>query len=263
MVQGSGRQYSLTDSILNPIRMKITFAGSGDAFGSGGRFQTCIVVEHENGRWLLDCGASSIVALKKLGISPSTIDTVLITHLHGDHFGGIPFLILDGQFSKRETPLLLVGPPGLRDRVRSAMEALFPASSRTRQKFDIEFREIPAETRVTVKSATVTATPMIHFSGAPPYGLRVELDDRVIAYSGDTEWTEGLLKLCENADLFICEAYFLEKKIKYHLDYSTILAHRGELKCKRIILTHMNEEMISRSKELEIECAEDGLALTL
>src|SRR5919204_495218 len=105
------------------------FLGSGDAFGSGGRLQACISVRSEQAHVLLDCGASSLVAMKRLGVEPNSVDAVVLTHLHGDHFGGIPFLVLDGQFSRRERPLLVAGPPGTRERVVQAMEVLFPGSS--------------------------------------------------------------------------------------------------------------------------------------
>ena len=83
----------------------VQFAGSGVHFGSGGRFQACISVRSTNTHVLLDCGASSLVALKRLGLEPGSIDGVIVSHLHGDHFGGIPFLVLDQQFAQRERPL--------------------------------------------------------------------------------------------------------------------------------------------------------------
>jgi len=79
---------------------RIQFLGSGDAFGSGGRFQTCLHLSGPSEPVLMDCGASSLIALRRAGLDPSEIGCVLLTHLHGDHFGGLPFLILDGQFMK-------------------------------------------------------------------------------------------------------------------------------------------------------------------
>ena len=81
-------------------------------FGSGGRYQACIHLRPAGGSpVLLDCGTTSLSALKRLGIDPGEIAAVFVSHLHGDHFGGLPFLILDGQFSRRTRPLTLVGPP--------------------------------------------------------------------------------------------------------------------------------------------------------
>ena len=79
--------------------MRLTIVGSGDAYGSGGRFNTCFLVESTKATLLIDCGASSLVALKARGIDPTRIDGVILSHLHGDHFGGLPFLLLDAQFS--------------------------------------------------------------------------------------------------------------------------------------------------------------------
>src|SRR5687768_15151716 len=122
--------------------VSVRFLGSGDAFGSGGRFQTCILLTSGDGAMLIDCGASSLIAMKRFGVDPNSVDAVLLTHLHGDHFGGLPFLILDGQFSRRARPLTIAGPPGVEMRVREAMEVLFPGSSRTEQRFDVRFLEL-------------------------------------------------------------------------------------------------------------------------
>jgi ribonuclease BN (tRNA processing enzyme) len=240
----------------------VTFLGSGDAFGSGGRFQTCLFVDAPSHRFLLDCGASSLVAIKKAGVLPSAIDTVLVTHLHGDHFGGIPFLILDAQFSKRESPLTIAGPPGIQARTREAMEVLFPKSSETQQRFPLAFVELLAEDATRVGPMRITAYPVVHFCGAPPYALRVECDGRIIAYSGDTEWTDRLVEASAGADLFVCEAYFFEKRVKFHLDYQTLAAHQAALTSRRLVLTHMSGDMLARVPG-GIEAAYDGMVVTL
>jgi ribonuclease BN (tRNA processing enzyme) len=123
-------------------RPVVRFLGSGDAFGSGGRLQACVSVRSTETIVLLDCGASSLVAMKRLGVDAGSIDAVALSHLHGDHFGGLPFLVLDGQFSRRERPLLVARSPGTRERVTQAMEVLFPGASRVERRFDLRFLEL-------------------------------------------------------------------------------------------------------------------------
>lgn len=212
---------------------------------------------------LLDCGASSLVAMKRAGVDPSELGAVALTHLHGDHFAGLPFLILDGQFRHRERPLLVAGPPGTEERLHAAMEILFPGSSGPQHGFDVSVAELEPSAPLDVGPAVVTAFPVEHASGAPAYALRVTIDEREIAYSGDTQWTETLRHAARGVDLFVCEAYFFEKRVRYHLDYKTLAAHLDELDCKRIVLTHCSEDMLGRAGEVELECAEDGLTLEL
>jgi ribonuclease BN (tRNA processing enzyme) len=201
--------------------------------------------------------------MKRAGVNPSEIGCVLLSHLHGDHFGGVPFLILDGQFSRRERPLRIVGPPGVQARVEAAMEVFFPGSAKVQQRFTVEFVELRDRVATPIGPATVTPFLVEHACGAPPYALRVEYSSKVVVYSGDTEWTENLVEAARGADLFICEAYFFDKTIRYHLDYQTLLSHRAQLHCKRLILTHMSQDMLSRSGMVEIDCAEDGWIVEL
>src|SRR5262245_30239358 len=131
--------------------MRLQFLGSGDAFGSGGRFNTCFHLERkQHGNVLIDCCASSLVAIRKWGVDPNGISTVLVSHLHGDHFAGLPFFLLDAQLiSRRTTPLTLAGPPGFRDRLMTVMEAMFAASTTIERRHALEIRELelhqPAE----------------------------------------------------------------------------------------------------------------------
>ena len=244
-------------------QVQLQFLGSGDAFGSGGRFQTCLLLGGAGGSLLIDCGASSLIAMKRAGVDPGEIGWVLLTHLHGDHFGGLPFMVLDGQFSRRTRPLVVAGPPGTRARVEVAMEVLFPGSSRVERRFAVEFVELAERVAARVGPATVTPFPVQHESGAPSYALRIEYGGKVIVYSGDTEWTESLVEATRGADLFICEAYFFDKKIKYHLDYATLRDQRKRLECSRIILTHMSQDMLGRLAESDMECATDGQVVVL
>ena len=242
----------------------VQFLGTGDAFGSGGRHQTCIHVEAGNFNFLIDCGASSLISMKQWGVDPAGIDAILLTHLHGDHFGGIPFFILEAQLiSKRTRPLIIAGPPGLEDRIHDAMEVFFPGSAAIRQKFSIEFVELLDEISHPIGSHTATPYRVIHASGSPSYALRVNCCGKVVAYSGDTQWTDSLLKASQRADLFICEAYFFDKKIKYHMDCTSVLAHRRKLGCRRLVVTHMSDDMLSRIGRLDVEAAADGKRFVL
>jgi ribonuclease BN (tRNA processing enzyme) len=239
--------------------MKLRFLGCGDAFGSSGRFNTCFLVEAASAAFLIDCGASSLIAMRKFGIDPNCIDTVFVSHLHADHFGGLPFLLLDAQlYSRRSAPLTLVGPPGFHRRLMEAMELFFPGSSNVQRKFSTEIREFGVGETETINGITVTTYLVEHASGAPALGLRFACDGKVLAYTGDTAWTENLVPLGRDADLLIAETLFFDRQVKYHLDYRTLKANLGRIGAKRVILTHMGPQMLERIAQVEEERADDG-----
>lgn len=244
--------------------MEIRFIGSGDAFGSGGRFNTCLLVTGSRCRFLIDCGASSLVALKQSGIDPNSIDGVVITHLHGDHFGGLPFLLLDARLiAKRKRPLFLFGPAGLKTRLEAAQEVLFPESSGTALGFPPDLCELDIGTRHEGSGFAMTPFLAEHSAGAPCFSLRIECDGRIVTYSGDTEWTERLAAAARGADLFICECSSYERPLKGHLDYKTLEPRLDAIGAKRVILTHMNPDMLERRSALARETASDGMIVTL
>lgn len=244
--------------------MHLQFVGCGDAFGSGGRFNTCFHVESSRTNFLIDCGASSMVAMKRFGVDIDGIDIILATHFHGDHFGGIPFLMLEAQLvSHRTRPLIIAGPRGLPDRYVRAMDTAFPGSPQTPARFQLTLQEIDIGVATQVGALTVTAHPVRHTEAAGPcVGYRINVDDKVLAYSGDTEWTDTLLDIGRNADLFICEAYTRTKKVRTHTDLATLESHLNEIAPKRLILTHMSADMLTHLDEVKYEKAVDGLKVT-
>ena len=197
--------------------MELQFLGSGDAFGSGGRFNTCFYVRGSNSAFLVDCGASSMTAFRKFGIDPNTVRTIIISHLHGDHFGGLPFFILDAQLvSRRTAPLTIIGPAGVRDRILAAMEIFFPGSTKVERKFELAFSELETGVPLKVEGSEVLPYEVKHACGGPAFALRLTVDDKTVCYSGDTEWVSSLHDAAQGVDLFIAESYSFEKRIKFH-----------------------------------------------
>ncbi len=238
---------------------RLTFVGSGDAFAGGGRFQTCLHLEADGTEPLLiDCGATTLIALKRLGIDPSALGWVALSHLHGDHFGGLPWLILDGQFAKRTKPLTITGPSGTEERMSRTFEALYPGSPAAERPFDTRYVEFTERVPLDFGPARITAYPVNHTPGTEPHGLRIEYAGKMIAYSGDTEWTDTLAEIARGADLFVCECNFFDTKAPGHFDYETLIRHRSELECERIVVTHMSEEMLGRLQAVDFEAAADG-----
>jgi len=184
--------------------------------------------------------------------------------LHADHFGGVPFFVLDAQFAKRTRPLTILGPLGLRERYGQAMEMAFPGSSSVARKFEISLIEVPPDVISTYGAIGILAKTVVR--GHPTsqfYGYRIVIDAATVAYTGDTEWTDSIIELGEGADLLIAEAYFYEKQVPLHLSYNALLEHLPAIGPKRVILTHMSDDMTTRSSGIAHERAFDGMTVVI
>jgi ribonuclease BN (tRNA processing enzyme) len=243
--------------------VRLTFLGSGDAFAGGGRFQACLHLAGGAEPLLLDCGATTLVALRRADIDPSSLGFVALSHLHGDHFAGLPWVILDGQFGKRTKPLRIAGPAGVGERVNKTFEALYPGATTVQRRFETTFGEFTEQTPHQLGPARITPFEVRHSSGAPSYALRVDYGGKVIAYSGDTEWTDALIQVADGADVFVCECNFYERKGPGHMDLMTLRQQRPNINCARLVLTHMSEGMLARAGDVEFEMAADGMVVSL
>jgi ribonuclease BN (tRNA processing enzyme) len=241
--------------------VEISFVGSGDAFGNGGRFQTCIRLHGDEYTALVDCGATSLTAMKAQHVDPGEVDAVLLSHLHGDHFGGLPFLVLDGQFTRRTRPLTVLGPTGTAERLHAAMETLYPGSAAVQRRYPLRVVELDGGGRVEVGPLTVRSWQVDHASGAPALALQAHLGEARFGYSGDTAWTETVLDAADGTDVFACEAYTYQNPVRYHLDLADLRAHGHQLATGRLILTHLGPTMLARLNAIEYETAIDGLTV--
>jgi ribonuclease BN (tRNA processing enzyme) len=247
--------------------MKLTIAGSGDAFASGGRLNTCFHVRTGETGFLIDCGATALVSLKRAGFSTNDIDTIYISHLHGDHFGGLPFFLIDALFiAKRTKPLTLAGPAALEARFHIACEAMFPLVTENQREFDLTFAPLAAGETTKLGAVSVLPFEVKHYSGAPSYALRFALEDKVLAYSGDSGWTDTLIEAGRDADLYIMECFQYDKPLDMHLDYMTILRHLDDINAKQVLLTHMSDDLLAKREDVthpRVTLAEDGMVLEL
>jgi len=242
--------------------IKLTVIGSGDAFNSGARNQTCFHVVTSSLTFLIDCGVNSLQGLKSNDFSTDEVDLIFISHLHGDHFGGLPFFLLEAAVNNRKKPISIVAPEGCKKKLEKIAKLLYPGTEFL-SKLDIQFHVYADEAPFLVRGLEVTARRVIHKAESLPHGLRIATNNKIISYSGDTEWTPALISLAKDVDLFICECNFYEKEVPGHLTYKILSKHLGELQCKRMVLTHLGNEMLERLNDLQIEYAYDRLEIVV
>lgn len=247
--------------------LSLRVLGCGDAFCSGGRLQTCFHLQCHEQAILLDCGATVMLGMQQQGIDPGSIDYILLSHLHGDHFGGVPFFLLHAQFvAKRTQPLTIVGPEGTKDRITAAIDVLFPDLKGTVWCFPLHVIELEAGKPEVLGELSISSHLVDHPSGAPSLAIRLETQGKVVAFSGDTRWTDTLIEIADDADLLIIECHLYRPNGIHHLDWQTLNAQKDHLRARRILLTHMSDSMLSRLPTLQptsFEFAEDGFFTTV
>jgi ribonuclease BN (tRNA processing enzyme) len=250
---------------MSPVFVRIL--GCGDAFCSGGRMQTCFHIGNGRHSMLLDCGSTVLLAMQQQKIDPTSIDHILLSHLHGDHFGGLPFLLMHAQFvAGRRQPLDVLGPEGTERRIFDALHVLFPDLGDIAWRFPLRFIELEAHREAMIGEVQVVPHLVDHPSGAPSLAFRLTIADKVLAFSGDTRWTEALVDIADDVDLLIAECHSVRPNGVHHLDWKTLNEHDRDLRARRILLTHMSQSMLDRLPEIErgrFEFAEDGLVMTL
>jgi ribonuclease BN (tRNA processing enzyme) len=242
----------------------LRFIGSGDAFGSGGRLQTCLLVDAPGVRFLIDCGCSSMIGLCAQHIDPDSIDAIVLTHFHGDHCGGVAFLLFHAMaVSRRTRPLTIAGPVGTRAHVDRLMSVLFPGSEGLKARFQLDYLELVPGSVTHTGPLQIQAWPAVHTAQTRPMIVRVGVAGRHIVYTGDTAWTPDLIEACDSADLLVTECYYYDTSSRWHLDHGTLLSHREQLTARRIVLTHPSDAVLARAADLSETLAHDGLIIAV
>jgi ribonuclease BN (tRNA processing enzyme) len=244
--------------------IEIRFLGSGDAFCASGRNHAAYLVTTGVNTCLLDCGATTLASLKLQGINAAAIDTIFLSHLHGDHFAGLPFLFLEYAFeTPRQRPLRICGPPGTEARVAELFSVMYRDLAARQMPFSLEFMELLPQKPLELDGILVSPFRVRHLVTEISLGLDMRIDRHRILYSGDTGWTEDLIAHAEGTDLFICECCYFESRWPFHLDYPRLWENRERFGTSRLVLTHLGREVLARKDQIELELASDGLTVQL
>lgn len=245
--------------------MKLHVLGCGDAFGSGGRNQSGYLVEASDRLFLMDCGPTTLLAMKRAGFDPRRLDAIVLSHLHGDHFGGLPFFMIEYLYQNRRSyPLIVAGPPGTEERVREIYSVMYGGGSGARPDLPpMEFLILQPEQSLVVCGIEVFAFAVPHQQNDVSLGLKISYDGRRLLFSGDSAWTDVFVKHAAGADLFLCECSFFEQQPAMHIHYQVLRANLSRLHCKRLLLTHLGEAMLARRQELDVQTVEDGMVIEI
>jgi ribonuclease BN (tRNA processing enzyme) len=165
---------------------------------------------------------------------------------------------------KRERPLTIAGPIGLKSRYTDLLELSFPGTKTMELRFPLTLEELEIGKRREFGHLRVTPFHVLHDDrGGPCLGFRFEIEDKVIAFSGDTEWTDTLIEIGRDADLFICESYTRDKPVATHMALTALEQHLDQIRPKRLVLTHMSNDMLEQRAKVPFETAEDGMIVKI
>lgn len=247
--------------------VRVTFLGTADAFNSGGRAHSAYWIEDPHGRFTIDFGPSTLMRCKALGLDPGALDGVFVTHLHGDHVGGLGVLLADLQWRARRTrPFVVAGPPGTMDRLRVLRASAYPSLLDKGLRFALQVVEWRVPGTVDVGARRVTAIRARHDPDSAATSFVVETAGRRLCFSGDTAWQTALADLAAGADVFVCECTELTPVTGGHVGLSDLQAHRASLSVRRLVLSHFSDETRAGAgdgRALDAIVADDGLVLEI
>jgi ribonuclease BN (tRNA processing enzyme) len=244
--------------------VKLHMLGCGDAFGSGGRNQSGYLIESDQRLFLLDCGPTTLPAMKRAGIDPRRLEAIFLSHLHGDHFGGIPFFFLEYLYQNpREKPLHVAGPPGTEQKTREIFRLMYGSGDASKDLPPTEFHVLNPEQPATIEEVQVFPFRVPHQVHEVSLGLKVTCDQKQILFSGDSAWSELFITHARGVDLFLCECSFYDRETSNHVNYLSLMKNLASLECKKLVLTHLGAEMLARKNELPVTLAEDGMVIEI
>jgi len=249
--------------------LRVTIIGSGCGIPNPDRGSPCIAVGVGKRLFALDCGPGAIRSMAGAGLPWAKLDTIFITHFHTDHIGDIgPLLFaLNIPDVNRAEPLSVYGPPGVRefyDKLVAAYgEWLVP------KRYELRIEELHGQP---VEGGDWRIETAYAEHSKPAYAYRFEADGGSVVYSGDTDYSEEIVKLATGCDLLILEcSYPDELEVDGHLSPRKAGEMAQRAGCKQLALTHIypvcaDYDLVSECRQIfdgDIVLAEDGMTFRL
>ncbi|MEO8458387.1 MAG: ribonuclease Z [Chloroflexota bacterium] len=224
--------------------MELTFLGSGSAFASEGRYWSSFIVDR---KYQFDAPPTLLPQLKRLGVALEDIEVIFISHFHGDHFVGLPFLLLEYVYMTHRTKdLYIVGPPGCEAMLEDFSHRVYPNIIK-----EAGYRRIYIDADISAEQEVAGlkfhAFPMNHVKkdGLHAVGYRVQIGDKTVAYTGDTMFCEEVVSLGDNTDVFVVDCTYPDDCGPEHMGLSDIKVVRDRITPETtMILTHLSAKPI-------------------
>lgn len=243
--------------------MQIRILGSGNAFHHEGRGHSSVYVRQTDGNgksssMLIDAGATVLYQSRKQKIDLRDIDGICITHFHGDHLAGLPFLILDLEsFGYFREELVIAGPSGIKGIVESWLNVAYPGHT-----FTLPIRFLEAKREFNIGDFRVSSYPTTHSDEST--GYRIEGESGVLAVSGDSEFDENLSNLCRGSDVAIIEATLSRRAAgSGHTSVEELVAGLPDISATRIVCTHLGEGVANLIPKDRMIAAHDGMEIVI
>lgn len=244
-------------------RLELTFLGTGNAFAPTRYWSSFLV----NDRYLFDAPPTLLPHLKKLEKDLAAIEVAFISHFHGDHYFGLPFLLLEyAELLQRQKDLTIIGPPDIKKRVEKATDLAFSNVFRKKDRgYALNFIEVKDRSGGEIAGACYLTREVTHVPNLDCYGYRVNIGGRLVAYSGDTTMCDALVPLADGADVFVVECSCWDEQCGPHLSPKDILQLRREISpSTRFVLTHIGAGEAPRTiTDAGILIADDLKTITL
>lgn len=242
--------------------VKLTFLGTANAFGHGGRRRSHYLLEGST-KALIDAGYDTLSGLRSVGLTVSDIDYIFLSHLHPDHYLGLPQMALENYFViKRREPIYVYCPPGTRELISKITGMLYDEIIQNHIDELFQFVEFGINELVSFKHGKV-ATFQAQHSGNARMQI-ITFENRKIGYTGDTAYLPDIFSKILEADITITEASSASHPIPDHTTLNQLIEADFPLD-KRIYISHVGESVINHRDMIEkpLILAEDGMIVEI
>lgn len=223
--------------------LSLSFLGSGNAFAPGGLCWNGFLA---NERYLFETPPQALMALNRLGVDPNAIEVVVISHHHGDHFLGLPFLLLHWKHLGRKAPVTIVGPRGTEQVASTVSEAVYPGLLNAR--YPLTWIDATPGTPLSLPGLELEPVAVQHDPALDcSLGYRARLGDRLLGYTGDSAICEGVLDLARTSDVLVseCASRATHNEIHMNLVDDMPVVQAAMQPGASLVLTHVAADVTS------------------
>jgi ribonuclease Z len=235
--------------------LKVTLLGTGSPAPVMKRFGPGVLVQAGAKNLVFDAGRGGTQRLLQAGLNLGQVDAVLLTHLHSDHVVGIPDLWLTGwleaSYAQRKGPFVIYGPKGtqaLMDGLKAAyqwdIKARIADQNLSPANIEAKVTEIKEGVVYEQDGVKVTAFEVDHGELlTPAFGYRVDYAGRSVTISGDTRFSENLIKHATGTDLLIHQVAAANDELVKIPSFKVILAHHTQPHEAGVVFTRVKPKL--------------------